>query len=100
MKINELPSEKIIKPPERGWKSKTFYLVRISWRASNPLYPAIFYSSFLENNEPVYGHIFHPYHGNTSYTHKSEYEYKNIYAMEVIRELYSENDFKPFGEQE
>lgn len=47
-------------PPVGGWKEHTLYLVRVSYRDSNPIHHALFLSGFLNNKgEPAgYNYVF------------------------------------------
>lgn len=41
------PENKTIIPPKFGWQESTWYLVEVSYRKSNPIHNALFYSGFL-----------------------------------------------------
>lgn len=37
-------------PPEDGWKPQTWYLVEVSYRPSNPMHKALFFTGFLDED--------------------------------------------------
>lgn len=46
------PKGRTILPPDGGWKPRTYYVVDVAYRATNPVHRAVFYSGFLHNGHP------------------------------------------------
>jgi hypothetical protein len=52
------PTARTIIPPIGGWKAQTWYIVEAAFRTTNPVHDYIFFSGFLNNDEPAgYNHF-------------------------------------------
>jgi len=84
VKYNQLPINKGIIPPKEGWKGRTYYKVLVSFNSDNPAHYAIFYTGFLAKGNPCgYNQLWNP-------TWDSVYKITEMYALEVICELFGE----------
>ena len=50
--VGQLPQFKEIRAPHGGWVPWGIYLVKVSQRASNPIYTALMCSGFLNGRDP------------------------------------------------
>lgn len=74
--------------PEGGWKSGTFYLVEVAWNVNNPIHRAIFYSGFLDGDQPgASSCLFNPAYEPPA-TWQAQLAYFN-----VIREIVAKDEF-------
>jgi hypothetical protein len=81
MTENFLSTKKAIIPPTNGWKPQSYYKVKVSLNANNPIHESIFYSGFLHEGEPAgYSQVWNPTYDNAIPT-------EGIFHMEVICEL-------------
>jgi len=81
--------EKEIIVPEGGWERKSYYLVEVSYRSTNPIHRAIFYTGFLNgpNGEPCnYAEFWGGY--------DSPVPYSRAYYLKPISLLVAEWDMK------
>ncbi len=46
------PSKRTIIAPQGGWLQYSYYVVDVSFRSTNPVHRAIFYTGFLRDGEP------------------------------------------------
>ena len=73
--------ENLIEPPEGGWKEKTWYLVDVAFRPSNPVHRAVLAVGFMHDDGPgAYTFLYNP-----SYDMPERFEH--IYYLRVVREI-------------
>ncbi len=87
LKVGELPKVRQIIHPVEGWKEKTYYKVEISVGRTTPIFPALFYSEFLNGQKGGPG-------GYSAFVHpnlNSNYKLEDLYYCKVICEVLDEN---------
>ena len=73
----------ILKLPIGGWKEQTYYWIKVQLFESNPPFPAIFYSGFLNGKDGQPG----GYACKLSETDDYAVEFQNLYSIEVLSEI-------------
>lgn len=91
--------------PEGGWKPSTYYLVEVSFRSTNPIHHAIFYTGFLdqEGQPENYSCLFNPTWepevrtapNTTDYPRHCWYD--EVYFLAPVREIVSETEARDIG---
>lgn len=94
MDDNFLPPEtRTLVPPADGWEPETYYKVRVAFNPNNPIHESIFYSGFLQDDEPragltarelpvpgAYNQIWNPTYDQTFPIHE-------VFYLEVVGKL-------------
>lgn len=87
------PLTRTIDVPEGGWKELAFYLVLVSYRPSNPIHKAIFYTGFLNDPEGGpggYNQVWNP-------TNDAPHWFRSIdqvHFLKVVRFLYDDKEME------
>ena len=77
------PRERTIIAPEGGWEPRTYYVVEVASRPTNPIHRAIFYSGFLNKGEPAgYNAIW-----NATYEVGDQYPISKCHYLKVIAQI-------------
>ena len=71
------------------WKSETWYLVDVSYRKTNPIHRALFFTGFLNENGKPGG-----YNCIISHNYIKHFGYKEVYYLKVIREIVSSEEIR------
>ena len=73
--------ERLIEPPEGGWKAQTWYLVNVAFNPTNPVHRAVLAVGFMHDDGPgAYTAIYNP-----SYDCVEKFEH--VYYLRVEREI-------------
>jgi len=72
------------------WKKNTWYLVDVSYRKTNPIHRALFFTGFLNSDGKPGGYNMIISH---SYGEKP-FGYKEAYYLKVIREIVSSKELQ------
>ena len=69
------PQERTIVPPEGGWKPNTLYLVRVSFRKSNPVHESYLRTDFIAPDGDFSGYceIFNNSYGEVKQAREAHY---------------------------
>ena len=77
---------KTIFSPAGGWREKTYYVVKVSFSAQNPIHEAIFFTGFLRHGRPSeYNKIF-------CSNYEIDYDYNCAHFIRPVKEIYTEGD--------
>ena len=71
------------------WKSETWYLVDVSYRKTNPIHRALFFTGFLNIDGKPGG-----YNMIISHSYQNHFGYSDIYYLKVIREIVSSGEIR------
>lgn len=71
------------------WKAETWYLVDVSYRKTNPIHRALFYTGFLNSDEKPGG-----YNMIVSHSYAKLFSYRDVYYLKVIREIVSSEEIQ------
>lgn len=85
-----LPTAKKVVPPTGGWKSRTYYVVDVACRSSNPIFRAILYVGFIPDGASPFNEGLAPLKGG--YTKvmggsHAEFGVNEIYYLSPVCEI-------------
>ncbi len=85
LELRKLPTFKGIRPPEGGWKERTYYQVWLAVKDCNPVWEGVLAVGFLHSNGTpgAYSKV-------CSISTSGDISMGHIYAMEVKKELFTE----------
>lgn len=73
--------------PPGGWKSKTYYVVTVTFNAANPMHRAILYTGFWDDKKNQPGGYSSVFNGSYSCGRASPHELHTVWVISEIKDM-------------